>query len=208
MRKIVGSLFVVLLVSFPIIAWSQESERDAGITLRPGDVVKIQIWREPDLSGSFPVDESGIVVLPLLGEQRVSDVPIDQVRNVLVAQYREYLRNPSITITPLRRIQVLGEVNLPGVYEVDPTITLAGAVALAGGATPMGDLNRIRLVRGHTVLRERVAAGEALDDVDVRSGDHVLVDRRSWFERNSTFLISVGLSVPSVIAGILALVNR
>jgi polysaccharide export outer membrane protein len=170
--------------------------------------VRVEIWREPDLSGNFLVNESGVVVLPLLGARMVGDVPLPHLRESLMEDYQDYLRNPSITITPLRRIHVLGEVNKPGLYEVDPTFTLAAVVALAGGAAPMGDLNRIRVIRGDTITHERVGAAAALSAMDIRSGDQILVDRRSWFERNSTFLISVGLSVPSVVAAILALVNR
>lgn len=200
-------LLVILVCARPVLVGAQPTAGDGGVTLQPGDVISVQIWREPDLSGSFLVDEQGIVVLPLLGEKRVVDVPIRALREMLVEEYRVQLRNPSITITPLRRIHVLGEVAKPGLYEVDPTITLAAAVALAGGATPLGDLNRIRIIRGESMLMERVGATAALTAVDIRSGDQILVERRSWFERNSTFLISVGLSIPSVIAGILVLVR-
>lgn len=207
MCRFASVLLVILLCARPVLVGAQPTAGDRGVTLQPGDVISVQIWREPDLSGSFLVDEQGIVVLPLLGEKRVVDVPIRALREMLVEEYRVQLRNPSITITPLRRIHVLGEVTKPGLYEVDPTITLAAAVALAGGATQVGDLNRIRIIRGESMLMERVGATAALTAVDIRSGDQILVDRRSWFERNSTFLISVGLSIPSVIAGILVLVR-
>ena len=55
----------------------------------------------------------------------------------------------------MRRVQVLGEVTKPGVYLADPTVSLAGLVALAGGATPGGDLHRIRVVRAGQDDREQ-----------------------------------------------------
>jgi protein involved in polysaccharide export with SLBB domain len=203
-----GLMAMVLALLMSSAAVAQSAGSVVEVTLQPGDLLRIDIWREPDLSGEFLIDPDGQVVLPLLGEQRVARVPMRQVREMLMEGYRLHLRNPSINILPLRRIHVLGEVNRPGLYQVDPTISLAAAVALAGGANATGDLQRIRIVRDGEVLRERVGASDMLEAVDIRSGDQILVDRRSWFERNSTFLISVGLSLPSVVAAVLALANR
>lgn len=175
----------------------------AGVSLRPGDVLQVRVWREPDLSGEFVVDETGNVVLPLVGTHRVTDVPVERLRDDLLAAYGRFLRNPAINITPLRRVNVLGEVNKPGLYPVDPTVTLAGAIGLAGGANPMGDLRRIRVVRdGHTFLQS-VDQGQVLRDIDIRSGDQIIVERRSWMDRNSTFIVSALLSVTSIITSII-----
>lgn len=165
------------------------------VTLQPGDLVRVQIWREGDLSGDFLVDQNGIVTLPLLGEQRVTGIPIGELRTVLLQQYRVELRNPSINITPLRRLNVLGEVTRPGLYPVDPTISLVEVVAQAGGATESGDLRRIRIVRGGEVIREGIRPGETLSTLDIRSGDQILVERRTWLDRNSTSLATALLSI-------------
>src|SRR5690606_41292716 len=106
----------------------------ATYALQPGDILSIEVWREPDLTGQFQVAEDGYVVLPLLGRIRAADMPIGELRNTLFERYSTELRNPSIVITPLRRIYVLGEVNAPGLYPVDPTISIAGAVAKIGRA--------------------------------------------------------------------------
>lgn len=197
------SCFALLLglLLIPAVAATQSSAGSVpdAVTLQPGDMVRVVIWREEDLSGDFSVDETGVVTLPLLGDKHVTGIPMRQLREVLIEEYRIHLRNPSISITPLRRVNVLGEVNKPGLYEVDPTISLAGAVALAGGATASGDLNRIRVIRSGTVIRERVAAQAALNTADIRSGDQIFVERRNWFDRNSTFVVSVLLSVTSIV---------
>src|SRR5215216_201072 len=62
--------------------------------LRPGDVVRLRIWREPDLSGDFSVDESGQVVLPRLGSLSVMGISRDSLRRALVSAYATYLKNP------------------------------------------------------------------------------------------------------------------
>ena len=193
----------ILLVGAPHGLPAQErADATEGITLRPGDVLLVTIWREEDLSGEFTVDESGIVTLPLLGDKKVSGIPLDRLRDTLVEEYRIQLRNPSISVTPLRRVDVLGEVREPGVYKVDPTVSLAGAVALAGGATPAGDLNRITVVRSGG-LRERISSGMSLNTAHVRSGDQIFVGQRGWFERNSTFVVSALLSVTGILISVL-----
>jgi protein involved in polysaccharide export with SLBB domain len=173
-------------------------------TLRPGDLIRIQVYREETLDGEFLVDEQGYVVLPLIGEFQVTGVPVRELRQRLIAAYQQHLRNPSIIVTPLRRVSVLGDVQRPGLYTVDPTVTLVGAVAMAGGATAAGDLRRIRILRDGEVLRQRVEPGATLNVADVRSGDQIYVDRRSWFERNSTFVVSTTLSLTSIVIALLS----
>jgi protein involved in polysaccharide export with SLBB domain len=193
-------LVLLMLLLLPLAATSAQAQGAMGQTfLRSGDALRVEIWREPDLSGEFIVDESGIVVLPLLGPHEVAQTPVAELRRALLDSYRVHLRNPSINIVPLRRVTVLGEVQRPGMYSVDPTVSLAGVVGLAMGTTTTGDLARITLIRAGSGAREVVSAGQTLDEVDVRSGDQILVGRRSWFDRNSTFLVSALLSVTSIV---------
>jgi polysaccharide export outer membrane protein len=186
----------------PVREATVQPATNSALMLRPGDMLQVQIWREEELSGEFAIDESGRVVLPLLGERQAAAVPFETLRSTLMADYRAQLRNPSITITPLRRVYLLGEVQKPGLYTVDPTITLAGAVALAQGATSIGDLRRLRVVREGRVLHEHISAESSLSTADVRSGDQIFVDRRSWFERNSTFVVSALLSLTSIVVAL------
>lgn len=206
MRRTIPLILALLLTAQPVVLGAQTASAATdplAFTLKPGDMLKVEIWREPDLGGEFLVDSNGMVVLPLLGEQQVTETPIGELRDELIEAYRVHLRNPSINITPLRRINVLGEVRTPGVFPVDPTTNLAGVIALAGGATPTGDLDKIRIVRDGRIIRERVGAGETLADADVRSGDQVIVEQRSWFERNSNFVISTTLSLTGIIIALL-----
>jgi polysaccharide export outer membrane protein len=189
--------FGFLLIVCPPLVRSQAqigSSQSGSQALARGDVIRILIWREPDLSGDFIVDEHGVVTLPMLGTRSVLNTPISSLRDSLIADYAVQLRNPSVTITPLRRIYVLGEVNKPGIYTVDPTISLLGAVGLAGGATELGDIKHLRVVRGGVVVTDKVASKSSLSEGDVRSEDQVFVERRGWLDRNSTFVASAGVS--------------
>src|SRR5436305_10068516 len=138
--------------------------------LRPGDIVRLRIWREPDLSGDFPVDESGTVTFPKLGAFQVSDYNASTLKAKLLESYAQYLRNPSVEVTMLRRINVLGAVKSPGLYPIDPTMTIADALAVAGGATPAGDQNHVVLVRNGTRVKESLSAETNIAETPLRSG--------------------------------------
>lgn len=188
-------LAVVLLPAMALPAQQSSASSNEALTLQPGDLLRIEIWREEDLSGEFPIDELGLVTLPLLGEKDVNGISVRALRDQLIAEYRVQLRNPSIVITPLRHVDVLGQVNTPGRYMIDPTMSLAGAVALAGGASSGGDLRRLEIARDGEIIQDGVRAEATLAQIDVRSGDQIFVQRRGWFERNQNFLISTMLSV-------------
>jgi polysaccharide export outer membrane protein len=157
--------------------------------LRPGDGVMVMVWREEDLSGTFVVDDRGIVTLPLIGERDVTGLETSEIRDRLLAAYREYLKNPSIEVTVLRRINIIGAVAEPGLYSVDATVSLSDALGLAGGITPAGDSDKIRLIRGNEMVRRKLEWSAPIGYYDVRSGDQIFVGERSWLARNSGTLV-------------------
>lgn len=205
MLKRLLAILLVLSVDAQDVTASQltANQRLEDVALGPGDVVRILVWREPDLSGEFIIDELGVVTLPMVGKINVRDVPVSEMRDKLMASYAVQLRNPSVTITPLRRVYVMGEVNRPGLYNADPTLSLAGVLALAGGATSGGDIRKIRLVRNGTVVQSRMNPGASLVDVRIRSQDQIFVERRPWADRNSALLGSAAISAVTLVLSIL-----
>jgi protein involved in polysaccharide export with SLBB domain len=162
---------------------------DSSAVVRAGDVIRLKIWREPDMSGEVVVDEAGVATLPRLGPLQVADLPADSLKRMLVRSYSKYLRDPAIDITVLRRITVLGAVKTPNVYHVEPTMTVADAVALAGGAAPDGKVDQVELRRnnGRPV---RLTRQTRLADTPIRSGDQLYVPQRSWLSRNAGLVIA------------------
>lgn len=170
--------------------------------LRPGDVLQIRVWGQEEFSGQFQVDENWTIQYPVLGEIGVRNLTVSEVRERVRTGLEQIFRTPFVTVTPLFRMAVLGEVRSSGLYTVDPTLSVLDVVALAGGATPDGNLRKIRLIRGGQELRvdfEREAvAGRTLAEIGVRSGDEIVVPRK-WFTRSDFLLVAallqVGLSV-------------
>jgi protein involved in polysaccharide export with SLBB domain len=152
--------------------------------LLPGDYVRVQIWREPDLSGDFMVDEAGTVTLPKIGAVSVTNLPVESLKNRLLASYETYLRNPSITVVPLRRINVSGAVRKPGLYNIDPTMTIADALAVAGGVGDDGKPDKVELIRGGQRLSVALTAKTPIRSTPLRAGDQLFVPQRGWMSRN------------------------
>lgn len=201
-RFVLRFIVLTLLGSLSLPA-QMPAPAPARFTLEPGDVVKVTVWREKDLACVCNVDEAGRLTLPLLGVRVVTGIPWEDLHDSLITQYARELRNPSVVITPQRRVQVLGEVTKPGTYLADPTVSLAGLVALAGGATPGGDLHRIRVVRAGQTIVKSTSIESLLLDADVHSNDQVFVDRRAWIERNGAFVASALISTASILVALI-----
>lgn len=168
-------------------------------TLRPGDVIRLKIWREPDYSGDFPIDETGTAVFPRIGPTQVGALTVDSLKQTLTAQYAAFLRNPSIEVTALRRVNVLGAVKNPGLYQVDPTMTVADALALAGGVAGDGRSDRVEVVRDGARLSTDIGMRTRLADTPIRSGDQLYVPQRGWLSRN-VGVVAAGISAIGLVA--------
>lgn len=167
----------------------------AATALRPGDVLRLHIWLEPDWSGDFTIDENGFATLPRLGPTQVTDVSTGELERRLVERYREFLNNPSIEIIPLRRISVIGAVKNPGLYPVAPSVTLGQVTAIAGGQTPESRRNVLELHRGTLVRRIDLGDDPRLAELRLQSGDQVYVPERSWLSRNAQWVVSTLVGV-------------
>jgi len=167
---------------------------DGGFILQIDDPDLPDAWREPDLSGDFPVDETGLVTFPKIGAFRVFEYSPAGLKTKLLDSYAVYLKNPSVEVTILRRINILGAVQKPGLYPVDPTMTIADALAIAGGASPNGDQHHVELVRNGLRINENISIDTNIAETALRSGDQLFVPERSFVVRNSG-LVATAISV-------------
>jgi protein involved in polysaccharide export with SLBB domain len=193
-------VIAALLLVIPAIVFSQSAPRDADSThlnfgsLGPGDFIAVKIWREPDLSDTVQVDNAGLAVFPKLGPISVTGIRPDSLERLLVRDYSRYLQNPSIGVTVLRRITIWGAVMRPGTYPVGLTMAITDALALAGGATSDGKSDKVELRRGNTRrMIDLSGETERATDLSLRSGDQLVVPRRSWVSRNPGVIVgSIG----------------
>ena len=164
------------------------------LALRPGDVVKIQVWGHDELSGEFPVDENFNLLFPLVGSINVHDVTVSQLRDRLNTELSQMFQRPFFTLTPLFRVAVLGEVYKPGLYSADPTLTVFDLLALAGGATRQAN-DKLQLIRSGQAVRvpldPQSIARSTLRELGVHSGDQLVMGRATFTKEDFGLLLAI-----------------
>jgi polysaccharide export outer membrane protein len=107
--------------------------------LGPGDQLTLRIYNQPQLSGSFAIDDSGMIDIPLLGLVPAAGKTTDDLAATIAVmlQNKQLILNPSVAaeITTYRDFYILGEVNTPGQYAFRPDMTVLTAISIAGGFT-------------------------------------------------------------------------
>jgi protein involved in polysaccharide export with SLBB domain len=200
--RAVAALLLLSSISGPVSAQAVPGERsDTTVGLggvQPGDLIRVKVWREPDLSGDVTVDAAGNATLPRLGPTPVTGITADSLRRIIVTTYARYLRDPAVDVMVLPRVTILGAVRNPGVHNIDPTMTISDALALAGGAAPDGKRDEVELRRRGARVPVNLKLEARLADTPVRSGDQLVVPERSWLSRNVGLVLgaaSVGISL-------------
>ena len=167
--------------------------------LRAGDVMRVRVWREPDLSGDYIVDEYGKVSLPVLGPRVGLGESSESLQKKIQEAYAATLKEPSVQVTFLRRVAVQGDVRVPGLYPMDATMTVGDALAVAGGRiNPTTDGASLELWRDGTMLYGDVPTSVFIGQLDMKAGDELRAPPGSWSRRNGingAVWIQIGLAV-------------
>lgn len=123
------------------------SERTAQeYRLGASDQLRITVFGEPELSGEYLIDGTGVVSLPLVGDINALNLSVREFQNKLEARYADgYLREPRVNaeVMNYRPFYILGEVRTPGEYPYSNGLTILNAVATAGGFTYRANENVI-----------------------------------------------------------------
>jgi polysaccharide export outer membrane protein len=158
-----------------------------------GDVIELNIFREPDLATQATIARDGTVQLPLIREVQLAGRSIREAREVLRSLYdTSYLVDPQVFLNVIkyaqRKFTIMGQVARPGSYELQggERIDLLEAVGLAGGFTRIANRGRVIIQRreGEAVTAIKANAKRMADGrevpVEVQPGDVITVSE-SWF---------------------------
>lgn len=201
MRAVYLALLVVGAGVSNVAAQTSE-QPTAGTMLRPGDAVRITVWRRPDLTGEFAISTDGTIAHPILQQAQVANIPLGEVESRIAALLRTFEGDAEFVVTPLIRVGVAGEVRQPNLYLLTPDMTIANAVASAGGPTERGRLDRVTLLRGGSSQRlDLVDPSGVGAGLTVQSGDQILVSRRRDILREYIMPVS------SIVAAVAALIR-
>jgi polysaccharide biosynthesis/export protein VpsN len=153
--------------------------------LETGDQIMTKIYREPDLSSQTTVSQNGEGYFPGLGRVKVAGMTMDSLQLELTARYDKLVIDAAVDAVMMRDVIVYGQIRAPGVYNVDPSLTVLGLVAKAGGVTGTGKTARLTLVKGDG--RQFLLTREVrLSSLEIGHGDAIYVQDESFFGRNAS----------------------
>ena len=165
--------------------------------LGPGDSVNVFVWRNPEVSGSFPIRPDGKMTMNLIEDLQASNKTPTQLARDIEKALSKYIQEPIVTVIvgggigPYnQQVRVLGEAADPQAMGYREGMSLVDVMIAVGGLTDYADGNEAYISRIVTEDRERVQLGVRLEDllqdgdstanVEIRPGD-VLVIPEGWF---------------------------
>lgn len=123
----------------------------AAYIIGPGDVLAVDIWKEPDLSKQVTVRLDGKISLPLANDVNAAGLTCNHLQVQLTETYKGFVEVPQVSVTLLEsrstKIYVLGKINNAGEYPLQKKMTVVQAISLAGGLDRWADTSDIRLIR-------------------------------------------------------------
>jgi polysaccharide export outer membrane protein len=145
---------------------TEPDPRKGEFILGPSDVLKITVWRNPELSTDAIVRPDGTISMPLVGDLQAAGQTTVQLKDEIVKRLRAYLKEEAASVTVAvtainsYRFVVSGNVEHPGAFTSNHYVTVSEAMALAGGP------NRFADAGGTVIIRPNPAGGTRRIPID------------------------------------------
>jgi len=160
---------------------------DATYKIGPQDLLRIDVWKEPDISRTIPVRPDGKISLPLLNDVQAAGLTSMELAGVIRDGLTKYITNPQVTVTVTeinsRRVYCTGEVLKPGALSLLPNMTALQAISSCGGFTQFARIKGIYILRvenGKQVqhpfnYKDVVKGKKPEDNILLQPGDVIVV---------------------------------
>jgi len=165
----------------------QSSGQEPAYKIGPQDVLKIDVWREDQLTRTVPVRPDGMISLPLLNDVQAAGLTAMQLASTISEGLKKYINNPQVTVSVTeinsRRIYVTGEVAKAGAYPLLPHMTVLQALSSCGGFTQFARIKNIHVLRtenGKQVklpfnYKDGVSGKNPEQNIELQPGDVIVV---------------------------------
>lgn len=195
-------IFIIIITILPTELFSQ--------ILNPGDGVRITFLNITDqITGDYFIQQDGNIQLPFIGLVKTTGIDYKEIKKTIFIKYSELYKDPALTIQPLLKINILGEVRTPGYYYVTDIEKMSGILALAGGVTGAAATDEIYIIRDGQEIElsksEVIERGNTAADIGLKSGDRIFISRSFWADAGQYGLILSGIAV---LATLLSIVLR
>jgi len=186
--------FIITILSFTVLIFafctpSTTAARDNAeeYKIGVGDILRINTWKEPDLSlEAAMVRSDGMITFPLLDDIKAQGSTTMELKTKIEKMLKEYVEAPNVRITlanPVsQRFYILGEVMNTGEYPITKKLTVMQAFALAGGFTEWASKNKILLIRRSegqkitiTIRYKDILKGDFSKDIALKADDTIIV---------------------------------
>jgi polysaccharide export outer membrane protein len=161
----------------------------------PNDVVKVFVWRHPEVTGTYNVKPDGRITLPLLGDIELSGKTTVELSKELEEKFDILLKSPKVTVTVesfvgsfAEQVRVVGAATAPRAINYSKNMTLLDVMIQVGGLTKYADGNDATLIRNidgkrieyNLEINDLLKYGDLSENVDILPGD-VIVIPEAWF---------------------------
>jgi len=155
--------------------------------IQPGDVLDIQVWKEPEVSKAVPVRPDGKISLPLVNDVQASGLTAGVLTADLTQRLKKFISDPQVTVMVTQinsqRFYVMGEVARGGTYPLMPGMTVLQGLSGAGGFTPFANPKKIYILRdegGKQVkypfnYKDVVKGKNEDENIALKAGDTIVV---------------------------------
>jgi polysaccharide export outer membrane protein len=124
---------------------------DSTYTVKAGDTLLVSVWKEPDLQGPVLVRPDGMFSFPLAGQLDARNKSVAELQQELTAKLKKFISDPVVTVSIQEikgnKVYVIGQVQKPGDFVVNPRVDVMQALSMAGGTTPFAALGDIMILR-------------------------------------------------------------
>ena len=187
LTRAVACLCIAWVSSLSAQPQQQEAASVTRYEVQPSDLLQVSVWREPELTQQVLVRPDGGFSFPLAGEINAVGKTPEELRRDLVERLGRYIPDLVVTVAVLEirgnKIYVIGQVNEPGEFVMNPRVDVMQALSLAGGTTAFASPSEIFVLRRDGAQQRRmpfnfdaVKRGRDLEqNVLLRSGDVVVV---------------------------------
>lgn len=178
----------LLLLLLACVAYTPLQAADpTPYTVKPGDLLSVAVWKEPDLQGEVLVTPDGTFAFPLVGQVDARNKTVTDLHKFITERLKGYISDPVVTVSVKEikgnKVYVIGQVNKPGEFIVNPSVDVMQALSMAGGTTPFASLANIMILRRGGGVQQsfkfdytNVVKGRSLEqNIELQSGDVVVV---------------------------------
>ena len=217
-RRLLGVLAFCTAAWMAVLTTPAFAEQE--YLLAPGDILKITVFKNADLSVDVRVSEAGLISYPRIGSVPVSGLTLPAAERKIAQMLKDggFVVNPQVNILLTQAfgnlVSVIGEVNTAGRYSLDAAGGhLSGMLAAAGGVAPSGgDIVIITGTRNGKPFRREMdivkmsLSGSPADDIELVGGDTLYVNRAPMFyiygqvQKPGQFRLERGMTVMQALA--------